>query len=290
VSILVNTDTRVLVQGITGNEGVYHTKQMIQYGTKVVAGVTPGKGGEWVQDGKIPVFDSVKNAVDATEANTSVVFVPARYSADAILEAAENGLPLVVCITEGIPVHDMIQVHGYLKSRNIRMIGPNSPGLLTPNEAKVGIIPGDITMPGRVGVVSRSGTLTYEVLFALKKIGEGVSTCVGIGGDMILGMGFEDILSLFEADAHTDVIVLIGEIGGMEEEKAAEYIERSMTKPVVAYVAGKMAPPGRRMGHAGALIEMGSGGADDKIKALKSAGVKVALHPEDVAELIGKIG
>ncbi len=289
MGILINSQTRVLVQGITGKEGEYHTKRMIQYGTNIVAGVTPGKGGDWVQEGKIPVFDSIRNAVEATGANSSVIFVPACYAADAILEAAEFGMPLITCITEGIPIHDMVHIQSYLKPRNVRLLGPNSPGILTPGEAKVGIIPGEITMPGRIGVVSRSGTLTYEVLYALKKAGEGVSTCVGIGGDMILGTGFEEVLSLFEADANTEAVVLIGEIGGTHEEKAAEFIEQSMTKPVVAYVAGKTAPVGRRMGHAGALVEIGSGKAENKISALKSAGVVIASHPEEVSELVARL-
>jgi succinyl-CoA synthetase alpha subunit len=286
MSILVDHNTRLLVQGITGNEGLFHTQQMIGFGTNVVAGVTPGKGGEWVFEGKTPVFDSVKVAVEATGANTSVIFVPARFAADAIFEAADGGVSLVVCITEGIPVQDMMKVRNYLDQKNIRLVGPNCPGLLTPGQAKVGIIPGDIAIPGNVGVVSRSGTLTYEVLYALKLVGKGVSTCVGIGGDPINGTNFIDCLRLFEDDPHTDQVVLIGEIGGTDEEKAAEFIDHNMTKPVAAFIAGRTAPPGKRMGHAGAIVEGGSGLAEDKIKALQSAGVRVAKHPEEIPTLL----
>ena len=286
MSILVDKNTRLLVQGITGNEGLFHTHHMVAYGTNVVAGVTPGKGGEWVFDGKIPVFDSVKIAVEATGANTSVIFVPARFSADAIFEAADAGLPLIVCITEGLPVQDMMQVRNYLDQKGVRLVGPNCPGLLTPGESKVGIIPGDISIPGNVGVVSRSGTLTYEVLYALKLVGVGVSTCVGIGGDPINGTNFIDTLGMFEADPHTEKIVLIGEIGGTDEEKAAEFIADNLTKPVVAFIAGQSAPPGKRMGHAGAIVEGGSGLATDKIKALEAVGVKVAAHPEEIPNLL----
>lgn len=285
MSILVNKNTRLLVQGITGSEGLFHTQQMVAYGTQVVAGVTPGKGGEWVLD-KIPVFDSVKIAVEATGANTSIIFVPARFAADAIFEDADAGIPLIICITEGVPVQDMMRVRNYLDQKGVRLVGPNCPGLITPGEAKVGIIPGNISIPGNVGVVSRSGTLTYEVLYALKQIGMGVSTCVGIGGDPINGTNFIDALSMFEADPYTDKIVLIGEIGGTDEEKAAEHISRHMTKPVVSFIAGQTAPPGKRMGHAGAIVEGGSGLAADKIKALESVGVKVAKHPEEIPDLL----
>jgi succinyl-CoA synthetase alpha subunit len=286
MSILVDKNTRLLVQNITGNEGLFHTQQMVAYGTNIVAGVTPGKGGEWVLDGKIAVFDSVKIAVDATGANTSVVFVPARFATDALFEAADSGISLVVCITEGIPVQDMMRVRNYMDQRGVRLVGPNCPGLLTPDQAKVGIIPGDIAFPGNIGVVSRSGTLTYEVVFALKLLGKGVSTCVGIGGDPINGMNFIDCLSLFEDDPQTDQVVLIGEIGGTDEEKAAEFIANRMTKPVVAFIAGQTAPPGKRMGHAGAIVEGGSGLAVDKIKALQAVGVKVARHPEEIPSLL----
>jgi succinyl-CoA synthetase alpha subunit len=286
MSILVDKNTRLLVQGITGNEGLFHTEQMLAYGTNVVAGVTPEKGGEWVLDGKVPVFDSVRIAQEATGVNTSVIFVPARFATDAIYEAADAGVPLIVCITEGIPVQDMMGVRNYLDQKGIRMVGPNCPGLLTPGEAKVGIIPGDISMPGNVGVVSRSGTLTYEVLYALKLVGLGATTCVGIGGDPVNGTSFIDALEMFEEDPHTEKIVMIGEIGGTDEEKAAEFIADQLTKPVVAFIAGQSAPPGKRMGHAGAIVEGGSGTAAEKIKALKDVGVQVAAHPEEIATLL----
>jgi succinyl-CoA synthetase alpha subunit len=286
MSILINRNTKLVVQGITGKEGLFHTEQMYAYGTHVVAGMTPGKGGEWVLDGKIPVFDSVKIAVEATGANTSCIFVPARFAADSIFEAADAGIPLIVCITEGIPVQDMMRVRNYIDQKGIRLVGPNCPGLLTPGESKVGIIPGDIAIPGNVGVVSRSGTLTYEVLYALKLVGMGVTTCVGIGGDPINGTNFIDALGMFEEDPHTEKIVLIGEIGGSDEERAAEFIADHLTKPVVGFIAGQTAPPGKRMGHAGAIIESGSGLAVDKIKALEAAGVKVARHPEEIPSLL----
>jgi len=285
MSILVDKKTRLLVQGITGNEGLFHTQQMLSFGTNVVAGVTPGKGGDWVLEGKIPVFDSVKIALESTGANCSVSFVPARFSPDAIFEAVDAGIPLIVAITEGIPVQDMMAIRQYLDQSNARLVGPNCPGILTPGQAKVGIIPGDIVKPGNVGVVSKSGTLTYEVLYALNQKGLGVSTCVGIGGDPINGTSFIDILELFESDPNTDKVVLIGEIGGNDEEKAAEYIAIRMTKPVVSFIAGLTAPPGKRMGHAGAIIEGGSGTAADKIKALQSIGVRVARHPEEIPDL-----
>lgn len=286
MSILIDKNTRVLVQGITGNEGLFHTGQMLQYGTNIVAGVTPGKGGEWVLDGKVPVFDSVRIAVDATGADVAVIFVPARFAPDAIYEAADAGIPLIVCITEGIPVQDMMQVRVYLDGTGSRLIGPNCPGLLTPGESKVGIIPGNISLPGSVGVVSRSGTLTYEVLYALMIKGIGVSTCVGIGGDPINGTNFIDCLALFEDDGLTETVVMIGEIGGADEEKAAEFIQNKMTKPVVSFIAGQTAPPGKRMGHAGAIIEGGTGTAEDKIAALKAAGVEVARHPEEIPTML----
>ena len=286
MSILVDKNTRLLVQGITGNEGLFHTQHMLAYGTNIVAGVTPGKGGEWVLEGKVPVFDSVRIAHEATGVNTSVIFVPARFAADAIYEAADAGILLIVCITEGIPVQDMMRVRNYLDQKGIRLVGPNCPGLLTPGEAKVGIIPGDISIPGNIGVVSRSGTLTYEVLYALKLVGLGTTTCIGIGGDPVNGTSFIDVLGMFEADPHTDKIVLIGEIGGTDEEKAAEFIADHLTKPVTAFIAGQTAPPGKRMGHAGAIVESGSGTAADKIKALQDVGVQVASHPEEIAELL----
>jgi len=286
MSILIDKNTRLVMQGITDNEGLFHTQAMVAYGTHVVAGVTPGKGGEWVLDGKIPVLDSVKIAVDTTGANTSVIFVPARFAPDAIFEAADSGVSLIVCITEGLPVQDMMRVRNYLDQKGVRLVGPNCPGLLTPGESKVGIIPGDIAIPGNVGVVSRSGTLTYEVLYALKLVGKGVSTCVGIGGDPINGTNFIDCLSMFEEDPGTDQVVLIGEIGGTDEEKAAEFIADHMTKPVVSFIAGQTAPPGKRMGHAGAIVEGGSGLASDKIRALEAVGVKVAKHPEEIPSLL----
>ncbi len=288
MSILVDKNTRLLVQGVTGNEGLFHTTQMVAYGTQVVAGVTPGKGGEWVLDGKVPVFDSAKLAVEATDANTSIIFVPARFAPDAMFEAADAGIPLIICITEGVPVQDMMRVRNYLDQKNARLIGPNCPGLLTPGQAKVGIIPGNIAIPGNVGVVSRSGTLTYEVLYALMQVKMGASTCVGIGGDPINGTNFIDVLEMFEHDPHTEKVVLIGEIGGTDEEKAAEFISSTMTKPVVGFIAGQTAPPGKRMGHAGAIIEGGAGTAAEKIKALQAAGVKVAKHPEEIPSLLKK--
>ncbi len=286
MSILINKNTRLLVQGITGHEGLFHTEQMVRYGTNVVAGVTPGKGGDWVLDGKIPVFNSVKVAVEATGANTSVIFVPARFAPDAMFESADAGIPLIFCITEGVPVQDMMRVVTYLNQKNVRLIGPNCPGALTPGESKVGIIPGDIAIPGDVGIVSRSGTLTYEVLYALKEQGLGASTCVGIGGDPVIGSNFTSILEMFEADPHTERVVMIGEIGGSEEEKAADFISRHMTKPVVGFIAGQTAPPGKRMGHAGAIIEGESGTAAGKIKAFQASGIHVARHPEEIPDLL----
>ena len=286
MSILVDKNTRLIVQGITGNEGLFHTTQMVAYGTNVVGGVTPGKGGEWVLDGKLPVFDSVKTAKAATDANATIIFVPARFAPDAMFEAADAGIPLVICITEGVAIQDMMRVRNYLDQKKVRLIGPNCPGLLTPGEAKVGIIPGDIAIPGNVGVVSRSGTLTYEVLYAMKNLGMGASTCVGIGGDPINGTNFLDILQMFEHDPKTEKVIMIGEIGGNEEEKAAQYVANKMTKPVAAFIAGQTAPAGKRMGHAGAIIEGGAGTAADKIKALEAAGVKVAKHPEEIPTLL----
>jgi succinyl-CoA synthetase alpha subunit len=286
MSILIDHRTRLLVQGITGKEGEFHTQAMLAYGTNTVAGVTPGKGGEWVFNGKVPVFDSVKVAVEVTGANATVIFVPARFAVDAMFEAADAGLPLIVCITEGVPVQAMMRVRNYLDQKGVRLVGPNCPGILTPGQCKVGIIPGDIAIPGDVGVVSRSGTLTYEVLYALKQEGMGVSTCVGIGGDPINGTSFLDTLELFEKDPQTEKVVLIGEIGGSDEEKAAVYIAQNMSKPVAAFIAGQSAPPGKRMGHAGAIVEGGSGLAVDKIRALEDAGVKVARHPEEIPTLL----
>ena len=286
MSILVDKNTRLIVQGGTGTEGLFHTTQMVAYGTNVVGGVTPGKGGEWMLDGKLPVFDSVKTAREATDANATIIFVPARFAPDAMFEAADAGIPLIVCITEGVPVQDMMRVRNYLDQKKVRLIGPNCPGLLTPGEAKVGIIPGDIAIPGNIGVVSRSGTLTYEVLYAMKNLGMGSSTCVGIGGDPVNGTNFLDVLEMFEHDPKTEKVIMIGEIGGNEEERAAQYIGSKMTKPVAAFIAGQTAPAGKRMGHAGAIIEAGAGTAADKIKALEAAGVKVAKHPEEIPTLL----
>jgi succinyl-CoA synthetase alpha subunit len=286
MSILVDKNTRLLVQGITGNEGLFHTQQMLAYGTKVVAGTRPGKGGEWVLDGKVPVFDSCKAAIDATGANTSIIFVAAPFAPDAIFEATDSGIRFIVCITEGVAVQDMMRVREYLDQKQVRLLGPNCPGLLTPGEAKVGIIPGDISIPGDIGVVSRSGTLTYEVLYTLKLVGLGATTCVGIGGDPINGTNFIDCLTMFEDDPRTEKVVMIGEIGGTDEEKAAQFIASKMTKPVVSFIAGQTAPPGKRMGHAGAIIEGGAGTAAEKVKALESVGVKVAKHPEEIPSLL----
>jgi succinyl-CoA synthetase alpha subunit len=286
MSILINGDTRLIVQGITGHEGMFHTQQMLAYGTNIVAGVTPGKGGEWVLDGKIPVFDSVNTAVEVTGATSSVIFVPARFAADAILEAVDAGIQLIVCITEGIPVKEMLFVKHVIRDRDVYLIGPNSPGIITPGIAKIGIIPGSITKKGNVGVVSRSGTLTYEVVYSLKEAGLGTSACVGIGGDPIIGTNFINILSHFEGDSQTDVIVMIGEIGGTEEENAATYIANNMTKPVVGFIAGQAAPQNKRMGHAGAIIESGMGDAEGKIRALRNAGVQIAKYPDEIPALI----
>jgi succinyl-CoA synthetase alpha subunit len=284
MSVLVDQHTRVMVQGITGREGLFHTRQMIAYGTQVVAGVTPGKGGEWADS--VPVFDTCKLAVEATAANCALIFVPARFAADAMLEAADAGLPLIVCISEGVPVQDMMLVRPYLDKCGARLIGPNCPGLLTPGSAKVGIIPGHIASVGMVGVVARSGTLTYEVLHALKQAGLGTSTCVGIGGDPVNGTSFLDVLKLFEDDPLTEKVVLIGEIGGRDEEDAAAYIGNNYGKPVAAFIAGQSAPAGKRMGHAGAIVEGAAGTAAEKIEALKTAGVRVARHPEELPALL----
>jgi succinyl-CoA synthetase alpha subunit len=284
VSILVSKNTRLVVQGITGREGEFHTHRMIEYGTNVVAGVTPGKGGGWV-DG-VPVFDTIKDAVAATEANTSIVFVPARFAPDAMYEAADGGISLIVCITEGIPILDMLKVRAYLAQKGVRLIGPNCPGVITPGECKVGIMPDYIHTPGPVGVISRSGTLTYEVVNELTRRGLGQSTCVGIGGDPIIGSDFIDILTLFEEDPLTEQVVIIGEIGGSDEERAADFIATQVTKPVTAFVAGRTAPPGKRMGHAGAIISGGAGTAVEKIEALEAVGVEVARHPAEIAELV----
>jgi succinyl-CoA synthetase alpha subunit len=287
MSILVNKNTRLLVQGITGREGEFHARQMLDYGTNVVAGVTPGKGGGWVAS--VPVFDTVSEAVNATEANASIIYVPARFASDAVLEAADARIQIIVCVTEGIPVLDMIRVRAYLDCVGVRLIGPNCPGIITPGEAKVGIMPGHIHTPGPVGVVSRSGTLTYEVVHALTERQLGQSTAIGIGGDPIIGTDFIDVLRLFEGDPQTEQVVLIGEIGGADEQRAAEFIARKMTKPVTAFIAGQTAPPGKRMGHAGAIVEGGEGTAAEKIAAFEAVGVRVASHPGEIADLVAQL-
>lgn len=284
MAILINNDTRLLVQGITGQQGLFHTKQMIAYGTNVVGGVTPGKGGQWVE-GK-PVFDTVDTARETTGANATVIYVPAPFAADAILEAIAAGIELIVAITEGVPIQDMMRVRSVLDRSNSRLVGPNCPGLLTPGQSKVGIMPGHIALAGSVGVVSRSGTLTYEAIYALTQRGIGQSSCVGIGGDPINGTNFIDTLQLFEDDPGTDRVVLIGEIGGTDEQKAAAFIAQHMTKPVVAFIAGRKAPEGRTMGHAGAIVEGGVGTAEEKIARFQEVGVRVADTPEQIAELV----
>ncbi|MFN8625853.1 MAG: succinate--CoA ligase subunit alpha [Candidatus Binatia bacterium] len=280
MSILVDKNTKVVTQGITGSTGQFHTRACRDYGTRMVAGVTPGKGGTEF-DG-IPIFDTVSHAVAATGANASVIYVPPPFAADAIMEAADAGLPLAVCITEGIPVLDMVRVQRYLQGRSTRLIGPNCPGIITPGECKIGIMPGYIHKPGSIGVVSRSGTLTYEAVHQLTALGLGQSTCIGIGGDPIIGTGFIDALELYEKDPRTEGVVLIGEIGGSAEELAAEFVRQNMTKPVVAFVAGQTAPPGKRMGHAGAIIAGGRGTAADKIDAFERAGIRVAKSPAEL--------
>jgi len=285
MSVFIGQQTRLVVQGITGRDGSFHTRQMIGYGTKVVAGVTPGKGGQ-LFDGVVPVFDTVADAVRETQANTSVIYVPAAVAASAIFEAADAGILLVVCITEGIPVLDMTRVLPYLHERGARLIGPNCPGLISPGRSKVGIIPGNICRPGRVGVVSRSGTLTYEIVHQLSTQGLGQSTCVGIGGDPLIGTTFVHCLSAFQADAETDAVVMIGEIGGTDEQQAADFVQQAMTKPVIGFIAGQTAPPGRRMGHAGAIISGSSGTAAEKMAAFARAGIAVMKRPADVVALL----
>ena len=285
MSIFIDKSTTLVVQGITGRDGSFHSKQMIEYGTNVVAGVTPGKGGQKFEN-KVPVFDTVAQAVQATGANTSVIYVPPVFAADAIMEAADAGVRLIVAITEGVPVLDMTRVYPYVKEKGARLIGPNCPGLITPGQSKVGIIPGRICAPGNVGVVSRSGTLTYEVVYHLTRAGLGQSTCVGIGGDPINGTNFIDCLSAFEKDPNTKAVAMMGEIGGTDEQEAAEFVKKHMSKPVVGFIAGQTAPPGRRMGHAGAIISGSAGTAAEKIHAFEAAGMGVAKRPIDFVELI----
>ncbi|GBD07116.1 Succinate--CoA ligase [ADP-forming] subunit alpha [bacterium HR21] len=296
MSILVNRHTRVLVQGITGTEGTFHTAQMLQYGTQVVGGVTPGKGGT-LYTGKgsdifpqpVPVFDTVREAVQATGANATVIFVPAPFALDALLEAIEAEIPLIVCITEGIPTRDMVIVSEALRGSRSRLIGPNCPGIITPGECKIGIMPGFIHRPGRVGVISRSGTLTYEAVKQMSDLGIGQSTCIGIGGDPIVGSSFVDLLALFNDDPETEAVLLIGEIGGTAEEEAAEYVRHSMTKPVIGFIAGRTAPPGRRMGHAGAIISGGRGTAAEKIAAFEAAGITVVESPAHIGKTVATV-
>ncbi len=285
MSIFIDKSTTLIVQGITGRDGGFHTKQMIEYGTKVVGGVTPGKGGQTFDDA-VPVFNTVHAAVQATGANTSVIYVPPMYAADAMMEAAEAGIKFIVCITEGVPVLDMTKVYPFVKEKGARLLGPNCPGLITPGESKVGIIPGRICTPGNIGVVSRSGTLTYEVVYQLTRAGMGQSTCVGIGGDPINGTNFIDCLSAFEKDPKTKAIAMMGEIGGTDEQEAAEFVAKHMKKPVVGFIAGQTAPPGRRMGHAGAIISGSAGTAAEKIESFEKAGMGVAKRPIDFVELL----
>jgi succinyl-CoA synthetase alpha subunit len=284
MSILVDEKTRVVVQGITGNEGLFHTRQMVEYGTKVVAGVTPGKGGQRIEG--IPVFNTVMGAVKETSANASAIFVPPAFAADAILEAADAGVSIIVCLTEGIPTLDMVTVKKVLKEKGSKLIGPNTPGIISPGKCKIGVMAGYIHKPGKVGIISRSGTLTYEVVDQLTKKGIGQSTCVGIGGDQIIGLNYVDLLDLFEKDPQTKAVIMIGEIGGTAEEEAAQFIKKNVSKPVVAFIAGLTAPPGRRMGHAGAIIAGGKGTAKEKMEVLEKAGVKVVRNPALVGEEI----
>jgi len=285
MSVFVNKATRLVVQGITGREGSFHTRQMLEYGTQVVGGVTPGKGGQ-LFEGKVPVFNTVAEAVAATGADTAVVYVPPTAAASALFEAADAGISLIICITEGIPVQHVARAMPFVRARGVRLIGPNCPGVITPGEAKVGIIPGSICAPGRVGIVSRSGTLTYEIVNHLTKAGIGQSTCVGIGGDPLIGTNFIDVLRAFQDDPDTDAIVMMGEIGGTDEQQAAEFIKTHVTKPVVGFIAGQTAPKGRRMGHAGAIISGSSGTAEEKLAAFAAAGMGIMKRPVDVIELV----
>jgi succinyl-CoA synthetase alpha subunit len=287
LSIIVDEKTKVVVQGITGNEGAFHTRQMVEYGTKVVAGVTPGKGGQ-VFNG-VPVFNTVRDAVQATGANVSAIFVPPAFAGDAVMEAVEAGVEVVVCLTEGIPTLDMVAVNQYMKGKDVKLIGPNTPGIIAPGKCKIGVMAGYIHMPGNIGIMSRSGTLTYEVVDQLTKIGIGQSTCVGIGGDPIIGLTFVDLLAMFENDKGTDAVVIIGEIGGTEEERAAEYIQKEFNKPVVAFIAGKTAPPEKKMGHAGAIISGGKGTAAEKVAAMQRAGIRVCESPADIGAMVEQV-
>ena len=284
MSILIDDQTKVIVQGITGRDGSFHTKMMLDYGTRVVAGVTPGKEGQRV--GKVPVFDTMEKAVQFSGATASVIFVPAKFAAAAISEAADSGVTLIACITEGVPALEMVDLYHQLKQKGVRLIGPNCPGVISPGQCKIGIMPAHIHKPGRVGVISRSGTLTYEIVYNLTQADMGQSTCIGIGGDPIVGTGFIDLLEMFEQDDETDAVVIIGEIGGQEEEKAAAYIRSSMQKKVVAFISGRTAPPGKRMGHAGAIISGGKGGAQEKVSALRDAGVIVADRPDQIPDAL----
>jgi succinyl-CoA synthetase alpha subunit len=284
MGILIDENTKVLVQGITGRDGSFHAASMLEYGTKVVGGVTPGKGGREVHG--LPVFNTVAEAVEVTGADCSVIFVPARFATAALREAADSGIGLIVCITEGVPVLEMLGNYQYIRNKGARLIGPNCPGLINPGKSKVGIMPGHIHKPGRIGVISRSGTLTYEVVYNLTLNGMGQSTCIGIGGDPVIGTGYIDLLELFEADPETRGVVIIGEIGGEDEEQAAEHISNSMSKPVAAFISGRTAPPGKRMGHAGAIISGGKGTAEAKVKAFQEAGVPVADRPDQIPEMI----
>jgi succinyl-CoA synthetase alpha subunit len=289
MAILVDKNSKIIVQGITGSEGSFHAGQCLQYGNNVVGGVTPGKGGQTALDGQVPVFNTVQEAVEKVHANVSLIFVPPPFAADAIMEAADAGIELVVCITEGIPVQDMVQVKQYLETRNTRLIGPNCPGLLTPDEAKVGIMPGFIAKKGRVGVISKSGTLTYEAVHQLVNAGLGQSTCVGIGGDPIIGTNMRELLEMFENDSETDAIVMIGEIGGSMEIEAAQYAKDNVKKPVVGFIAGQTAPPGRRMGHAGAIVSGADESAAAKMKFMKECGIHVVDSPADIGETVKKV-
>ena len=287
MSILVNADSKIICQGITGNQGSFHTEQCIEYGTKVVAGVTPGRGGQ--DHLGVPVYNTVRDAVDATGADVSMIYVPPPFAADAILEAADSGVSLIVCITEGVPVNDMVKVKSALRDHDCRLIGPNCPGIISPEECKIGIMPGFIHQKGRIGVVSRSGTLTYEAVYQTTTNGLGQTTCIGIGGDPVRGMGFIDCLELFQEDPDTDGIIMVGEIGGTDEEAAAEFIQSNVSKPVVAYIAGVTAPPGKRMGHAGAIIAGGKGTAEDKFKALDAAGVATVRSPAELGSKMQEV-